>query len=549
MGLCTAILLLSNSVESKRKNKQKNANSNTPAFTEDQCFCGVRHNSTKKLNLDLFGSKVAGQILNYVDQSISKFNALNLTSDLVVAATGNRSKKNNPYQYNSGDFLKNLAEKNGNGVSMNPNGKRQKNLRITYLKTVLFTKDQNNSKTMKMEFMMGRRVAFHILIKMIDLNKKQFDISIVRDPYVPENPQKTRDERKKYPEGFTSNKIFRSLSHFDKNQLEVDVCRMMYVALNQYVTKEFDTSIQSQIVRFGKTRRSFQNAIGCQQKVFFRERYSTDYLGDLVQTYYYKLDKNNHVRAKLSPPDMENYHMVNQELDSGDEALTRKVTKSQIEFFNDKSDSEESSEIQSSEVVEENTLTRKNMTVKDVDMDQSSNFEQSSQNSSSKIEERSEASKSQKVDVYDLRSRQVPKTNPTSLKDLVHILKDSEQSSTYIEKELERSHRTSQETSSQSSSMQSESGIEMARNHAKVPSNSMGKSNAATDLMKKVMLSKFKNDLDKIKGAENSQNEIAKPKKRKRVIVLIESIECSKCKNDLETEVFIRLLKNKSYMI
>lgn len=573
MGLFMAIMLLSNRVESRKDKKSKDQQPKTPQFTEDQCFCGIRYDRTKKLNLDLFGSQVAGQILNYVDQSISKFNALNLKSELALTYNGNRSKKNNPYHQNGTDFLNNLTRKNSAELTMNSKEKQLNNLKITYLKTVLFTKDQNNNKILKMEFMMGRRVSFHILIKLIDNSKKQFDISIVRDPYVPGNPEKTREERRKNPEGFTKGKVFRSLSHFDKNQLEVDVCRMMYVGLNQFVTKEFNTSIQSALVRFGKTRRSFNQAIGCQRKVFFRERYSTDYLSDLIQKYYYKLEKTNNVRAKLMSPKMNQFHMVNQDFDSDNTELTRQVTISQIEDFNDESESNIALDTTSnSQSVEEVQIVRQNVVVKDVDLDSQSNSAELSQRSSNKIEKMSEEDRSHtEEDVYNLRSRQVPKTNPTSLKDLENILNESEVSglSLNIKKELEKSHEDVQESSSysgnssidqmsveretsQNNSNVSAPDMKMEKKKRNFPINSSNKANAVSNLMKKVMMSKFvsfKNKGNNQNSEDNLQNEVIKPKKRRRVIVLIESIECNKCANDIQTEVFLRLLNNKSYMI
>lgn len=591
-------LLLAEPALAKRKNKiQRQETKKVLSFQDDQCFCGVRYDKTKKLNLDLFGSQVAAQILNYVDQSISKFNALNMVSELAVAPSTSTTK--NPY---FGAKNSEWAQKQKAQIQKKTQGNNLESLRITLIKTVEFQMDNKNNKIMRLEFMMGRKIAFHIEIKLLDFAKKQFDIRLNQVAYVPGNSAATRELQKKF-KGFN---LSRSLSHFDKNQLEVDVCRMMYTALNQLSIREFKTSISEQIVRYGKTRMTENIAQGCKRRVLFRQRFSNEYMAGIVQTYYSKVDKKQHqvFRAKLVVEKKNDFHEVNQDIvDGSDLGLTRQVSKSQIEDFNDQSEedreaSESSSMINESKSTNlqlqgdkshdsepaytrqddlrkqnspQNTVLERQdnmkLSPKQIDQDQDSSSSQSSNSSHSK---RSGASIKEDQEYYNLRNRQVPKTY-TSLerssqashsepeyynlrsrdvqkvdinnKQVSEDSSPSQYKSEYITQELDRQNTSekSRNTKSFESFNSQESSV----------------SNSNFEKLKQKMHYKlekiYKQELNKDESSQKSESKVVidvqKKKKRKRVIVLLETIECKLCVNDIQKEIFVKLLDNRSYMI
>ena len=336
LGQLLTIVLLSNAFMAKRNKINSSKQVETPIFQDDQCFCGIRFNQTKKLNLDLFGPGIAGKILNYVDQSISKFNGLNLTSEFVY------NEKNNNYNFQNKLHKKSTFK--GNAINYNQ-GKSK--LTITKMKSILFSNDQWENKVMTLNFMMGRAVSFQIMIKFTDKYKKQFDFSFKQLAYVAGDPEKTREmTRKNEFSGYFTN---RSLSHFDKNQLQVDICRAMYTVLNQITIREFNTSINSNIVQYGKTRRSFDKGVSCKKEVVFRERYTNDYFTEITQKFFNKLDKNKYknFRASLNLGDMTNFKVVNQNNSQNDD-LTKTANQNNIDLFNDKSEESDLNEEETS---------------------------------------------------------------------------------------------------------------------------------------------------------------------------------------------------------
>jgi len=383
---------------------------------------------------------------------------------------------------------------------------------------------------------MGRKVSFQIEVKMYNHGKKQFDISFQQFPFVPNDPKRTAEMIRKN-EGF-GYKTSRSLSHFDKNQLEVDVCRMMYVALNQISIRDFKTSISENIVKYGKTRRSFKNAVGCEREVIFRKRFTDDEMTSVVQTYFSKLDKNTYgyLRAKIEQPGTNDLHLVNQEFNETVQELTRQASISRLDGFNDSSedveDLNESSEIVSEESPIDNPFERQNNVVKDEDIDPS-HSSKISEKSEAKLQRQNNTIVDEEVNVISLRNRDVPRFKSEKSGDKSEESKDG--SSPSIREQLEQSHK-SQDDSSVSSESSYVDDINRESINAKLKEEFMNRLNRKdiksdkTDTMEEVA-------------------EIQKPKKRKRVIVLIETIECSKCKNDINTEIFLRLLNNKSFMI
>jgi hypothetical protein len=504
----------------------------------------------------LFGPGIAGKIVNYVDQSISKFNALGLKSEFAIPADKTRTNGNNPYLPNSKEFLK-IMDKRGE-LTMNHNPGN--NLRITFLRSIKFFTDSAKNKIMVLEFMMGRKVSFQVEIKMSNYGKKQFDINFQQMPFVPGNPQLTQELiRKKQFNGY---KTSRSLSHFDKNQLEVDVCRMMYTALNQISIREFKISMSENLVKYGKTRRSYKNAIGCERDVIFRKRFTDTEMINVVQTYFSKLDKNTYgyMRAKLNTVTNKDIYEVNQEFDENNDNLNRQATQSKLDLFNDDSESarEESVESDIQESPQNTGLKRQNNTVKDIDLD-SNKSEDVSQKSSSKIQRQNNMYDISKEDVYELRNRDVPKTFTNKSQSSSNSSVSEENSSPTIQKQLEQSHKSDDVTPyhwSERTPDDNSSVKEQLKNKSEdVTPYNWSERTPDTNLIKEKLKEEFINRLyenqddESYKTALNEIQEEPVKKKRKRVIVLIETIECSKCKNDINTEIFLRLLNNKSFMI
>ena len=562
-GQLMTIMLIANTLTAAKSKKQNKAK--TPEFQEDQCFCGIRFDKTKKLNLDLFGAGIAGKILNYVDQSISKFNGLNMTSELALVSAKNKLSNKSNYYVSSERFMK---QKTIQG-NVDKNGVVYNKLRITYMKTVLFTVDENKNNIMVLDFMMGHKVSFKITIKFLDTHKKQFDLSFVQIPYIPGNPAKTQELIRK--NNYTGYKTFRSLSHFDKNQLQVDICRMMYTALNQISMREFNTSISDHIVQFGKTRKTFTKATGCKRDVVFRQRYSDDYLTGIAQTYYSKLQKKTvfKIRAKLDIGETNNFKVVIQDFNENENELTRQASQNKIDLFNDKSD-----ETEENETSEKSNLDNEETVVETIDIDQDE--ETSSQNSSVKSSQRIEdigkldlENKNQAF--YNLRNRDVPKTLPqnSSETNSSHSsenkskIKNDEFKSMSNEDVYHLRNRDVPKIISNGSpnkSVRSESHDIQDHLENDNLSSSNNSESYKTGNNKSFNSDSYKTTKDDFELTKNNTSETSelkivevevndKKKKRKRVIVLIESIECSKCKNDIKTEVFLRLLNNKSFMI
>ena len=565
-----AILLIANTLTPAKSKYSKKKTVKVPEFQEDQCFCGVRFDKTKKLNLDFFGPGIAGKILNYVDQSISKFNGLNLTSELALTSLKNKKSKKDNYYISSERFMK---QKTIQKEIVDRNGTIKNNLRITYMKSVLFTTDNLNNNLIVLDYMMGHKVSFRINIKFLDIHKKQFDISFIQKPYVPGNPAKTTELlRKKSYSGYTTS---RSLSHFDKNQLQVDVCRMMYTALSQISMREFNTSISAHIGKFGKTRNTYTKTIGCSRDVVFRERFTNDYLTWITQVYYGKLQKTKNprgIRAKLEIGDTNNYKVVVQEFNEELDEVTREASQDKIDLFNDEShDSSEKSEMESETSEHTDIIEKRTADKVDIDQDSQTSSQDSSVKSSQKIEEKNQSNYQDEIeDVYNLRNRDVPKTlpqrspesksskssesqkdiieNTTSDEDVYH-LRNRDVSKIIVQNPTPKSRRSESQDiqdlleKDDHSSQESLESFETGNNKS-FNSESFKTPDTIQKNLEEVSETSQKSEI-KITEVEVSD----KKKKRKRVIVLIESIECSKCKNDIKTEVFLRLLNNKSFMI
>ena len=578
LGHFMTIMLLVNLVHTRKSKAQKRqeaqAKKSVPAFQEDQCFCGVRYDKTKKLNLDLFGPGVAGKIVNYVDQSISKFNALGLRSHHVIASNKNRTNGSNPYEPTHKEFL-NIMNKRG---QLTMNHDQGDNLRITFLRSIKFFNDSSQNKIMLLEFMMGRKVSFQVEIKMLNYGKKQFDMNIQQMPYIPGDPVQTNELiRKKQFDGY---KTSRSLSHFDKNQLEVDVCRMMYTALNQMSIREFKVSISDNIVRYGKTRSSYKNAVGCQRDVIFNKRFKDDQMVGIVQTYFSKLEKINYgfLKAKLKKNVQKDIYLVNQQMDEKNNTLNRQASQSKLDLFDDDSENDEdSNKSETQDSPNKTGLQRQNNTIKDIDNDTSESSE-TSMKSAAKIQRQNNMYDT-KQDVYELRNRNVPKIfkNDSSS----NSSNDKNESSLNVQKQLEQSHKSDDvtpynwsERTPEEHNMQSKKSDDVTPYNwsERTPEEHNTQSKKSDDVtpynwsertpeedkinpIKEKLKEEFMNRLynnqedESYKTTLDEQVEMIAKKKRKRVIVLIETIECSKCRNDINTEIFLRLLNNKSFMI
>ena len=525
-GYFITILLFSDSVLARRKNKgnqQTTNNSNSDqTFREDQCFCGVRYEHTKKLNLYLFGPGAAAEIVNYVDQSISKFNAMGLVSENAIIEDRNTSK--NPYALEKQDVLTKVITHNTKNHGLMMNAENKNPLRITYLKSIMFSTDESKNKIISLNFMMGRAVNFKIEIKFTDLVKKQFDIKFVQIPYIHGNPEKTQELIRKNTKGY---ELKRSLSHFDKNQMEVDVCRMLYSALNQISIREFNVSISSNIVKYQKGKKSFQKAIGCSKNVLFRKRFSDEYITQVVQRNYKKVETNlgRVFKEKLVYDGVKDFYAVNQIPDEENMELKRKISETEVERLGDESELESEVIVSEHQELDRGVSSQSNNSIIDFDQDSHlNNSELNSRSSSSKI----------------------------------HQKKSSEQTSNLSSSEIDQELKTNQKLNESSIHTDSfQTGQNSDYNSTKQTHNPFkrqdglspeNKSNSKDEMMNNIKIDILKR-INKIQNDQQIEIDNQKKTKRKRVIVLIESIECNKCANDINTEVFLKLLNNKSYMI
>ena len=506
--------------------------------TEDDCFCGARASQVTANNIDLYGAESSAHIISYIDQSISKFNGLAIHSDLVGESS--KLKPTTKDHYNLPNQInKHFKSQIGNIIKSNESIDDNKQLRVTYLKSVKFSKGTNQFKTMFMEFMMGYKAIFIVEVVFVEGAKKQFNITIEQKPYIPgkswENLSASEIKKLK----FTPIVVHRSLSHFDANQLEVDVCRMMYTFLSKISSGTFRVSLKDHLVQFGSGGAKKHIGQKCKQQVFFRKRFEQWYLTQIVNHNYSAMDKGNNVftkRITLQKASHSEYLKVVQDKNNENQGLVILVQKKDLVRFNDKNSDE-------------------------LDQDMSSEENISLVEEDSSHTTKSNSNQKQTISIivnskdHDLDTNKSPKNNKTrmpmtyndgeevtmNLRNRI-IQKLQDNSNTMLESKQQINHRKviNDEMNLQRSEHSQHNLVDIIK-----------QSETTSHLTEEISNKSFDRKIGQFDSMSNQSpdsSQVQKTKK-KRVFVLIETIECSKCMNDLNSNAFLALMRSQSIMI
>ena len=502
-------------------------NKNKPKFSEDQCFCGARYAKTKKLNLYLFGPLAASQIVNYIDQSVSKFNGIHMDytfiKDLYTEKVSilDKSDKNQKY------YSKNWKLKNEMVT---------KNIGVSYFKSLKFNSVNKKNRQITLDFTMAKSVSFEIKITMINGDKNQFDI-VATEKLMGNNGLTGIDLRKAKDE-FRGYTLRRSLSHFDKNQLDVDVCRFMYVALNQLLRRNFKTSLPEHIVTYNNKK----NAIGCSRPVLFKKRFNDDYLTRIIESNFSKSQKDNYTtfRQRLKISKKKNFRKVVQDFSNNentDQDLAIEINDSEANDFDDNEE-----------------FNRKNGQANDqsdISFDQEEDDEEvfethSSQTSVIETTNDEEHFTSKVIgneNTLNLRNREIIRT-PTDNSEPSQISPNGDVLALRNRDIIRPKQKDIMDDSSVSDSM---NDVSNKSTHYIV--DHMNSSTHSDDSSSSEDIHNVVETIDHNTIVTDELPPMKEPKTRKRVIVLIETVECSKCLNDISVNSFYALLQKESMMI
>ena len=512
------------------------AHTTRSVVTEDDCFCGARASQVTANNIDLYGAESSAHIISYIDQSISKFNGLAIHSTRV--GDSYKIKPTSKDHYNMQNKINHqLISQLKIKVNTNESNDDNKELRATYLKSVKFSKSNNKFKTMLMEFMIGYKAVFLIEVVFVEGAKKQFNITVEQKPYLPGRNWESLSAAEIKQMKFKPIVVNRSLSHFDANQLEVDVCRMMYTFLSKVTSNSFGVSLKDHMVQFGNRGASKQIGQSCKQNVFFRKRFEQSYLTQIVNHNYSAIDKGGNVfstRVTLQKARHSEYFKVVQDKDSGNQGLVTVVQKKDLIGFNDKNkdeiDEDQSSEEDTS-TLKENSSTKSNSNQKQTislilkPKDQDLDTNKSPVNNKHRIP--MTYNDGEEVTI-NLRNRIIQKLQDN--KHIANTLLDSKQ-------QINQRKVTNEEITSQHSQ---HNLVDLIK-----------QSEVTSHLTEDTSNRSFDRQVGHSHTMSNQSpdsNQVKKTKK-KRVFVLIETIECAKCMNDLNSNAFLAIMRSQSIMI
>lgn len=542
LTLCSLLLIISSPVRS---------------VTENDCFCGARASQVKKNNIDLYGAESTAHIISYIDQSISKFNGLGLMSPFAGQNPKLQALQKEEYKKMvTQSMISKLT--NQRQKSVNRNGENLNELKSSYLTTVKFSKNKSQFKTMRLEFMLGFQAVFVIDVTLIEGAKKQFNFKIEQKPYIPGRNWESLNHQEIKKMNFKGINMSRSLSHFDKNQLEVDVCRMMYAYLSKISFSAFAVSLKDSLLQFPSKSKGQRNAIGCKKNVLFRKRFEDQTLIQTIQHTFSSLEKNGHaIRVKLNKKNKSQYMKVVQTKDQENEGQNQDlaviIEKNEIGDFNDRNFDDSHDEISEQTMIMHDDSSQSisftndsgkktNLVIKDI-MDQDLDIESPSNKMNKKEKVPMTYHDGQNV-TMELRNRIIQKyvdkkeNESQASPDVSEIEHKSQKSKNQPRKQTENSEFLSEHTPQNLIDMLNKS---VSQNTSQISKDSFNREIDLENYSHETG-SPFQNDTSVIQNVE-------KKVKKKRVIVLIETIECTKCMNDLNSDAFLSLLRAQTMII
>ena len=465
-------------------------------LSPEECFCGNISVGSSQEDEELFDynrtSYSTGKILNIIDQSVSKYNSLHIQSE----------KAKLPFKL----------------VGDKENLSKLMDVRLTFLKSILFeTNNKTNNNVLNTSFMMGGIVNFDINIEIenyYNTNETTFNLLLVQNEY--QRGKTINKNKNKY-------KLNQKLKYDNDGSLEVKVCEFMYNALLHLTNNEFNVSIESDMIAYPKNLKKKKGAKKeqpkCNKEIIFKKRYENEYLTGIVYNETMANFKNHYRkhRFNLIQNKKSQYYKVAVN-DSNSNAPSIFINKKSVDKVDDRSST--SRVVEDSEIVSEKSLSSKeevvyNLRNRDVvkKVDENVKDKDDEENNKNRIKElendikkkmnnkiREYFTNKNKIDnivkenYYELRSRNVPKRLEA------------------IQEEKDKENKK-----------------ELNDNIAKIESES--------------------NSIDSETLSESNSTLVKENKKRRKVIVLLETVECSKCINDIDSIKFLNLLNVKSRLI
>lgn len=483
----------------------------THCVTSEECFCGITNSNGQQDSIDIYDYNLASyqsaKIVNFLDQSVSKFNSLHLQS----------TKAKLPFKL-SGDSTS----------SQTP-----MDIRLSFLKSLHFETNKDQNQVLSTSFMMGGIVNFDVSFEIIhDYSKENTSFKFILNQNEYKRGTSITKSINKYH--IESNILFTSYSN-----LELEVCKFMYSGLNYFSNSIFKNNMGADLISKSKKKkrgRKNDDDSTCSHEIIFKKRYDDAYLTEVISEEISSSQRNTYRKHRivLTPNEKKMYFKIS--VDSNNAKNPSSYIKKRLNNLVDDRSST-SREIEQSEVSDEQ----------------------------------------QKENVYELRNRNVPKKVIIPTKDSddeVKKINDQE-----LENQVDQIHNT----------------LKTKIKEMMTNPNKKAEDVQSVDDQKKQILDKVKNKISQMMSNHNKkqENEISNPnvislrnrdvprnisqdnkdetsidsedlsnefvdtevkeskheKQKKKVIVLLETVECSKCMNDVDSIQFLKMLGVKSKLI